>query len=1516
MKYFRAFILVFFIALGLSAQEKKVIFNNLSVDNLLPSNDVNFIKQDKFGFIWVGMRGGLCKYDGKKVKIYGSGINENSLPSDDIINGCVLNNGDFIIATSNGLARYFHATDRIKQYVSNNTDTNSLLENFIPQVVVAKGGKVWLRHFNGISIYDPKTEKFERLGPNLGGKSYLNISQIFTLHLTPDSGIIIRDYKKGIFVQKEDQFKLMPLNYEVQKLLYIDDLRNVILMGNKFIYWNMDDPAYKIHEIKLDNSEDYKIIAYTVDGQKRIWVAASASVFVVDIHRGKVDHISHDKYPELKKYKSYESISYIKGQGVFAFSSNQAMCLFDTITCKPRLFIPDISDPLSFKAYGSIIHIDFLHDKGKVNWISTPDKGLMYFDLNKTKFPLIQNSALVQNSIKNTTIRGIASIDKRFVWIGNNLGLNLYDRKTNEFTLFQTNFTGINNIQIFNDNEIWVAHLGLTVFQFDSIQKKIKKVWEVFPENGHPEVLPGWYVTRIYKDPRGVIWVGASGLGKFIPEKKGNSMGYFTCYFQDASNPKSLLNNTLWDILRDHDNNLWITTSSGLSCLDIEKNTFTNYKNDKNDMHSLSTDNVKCLLEDSKKNIWIGTEGGGFCRFNKKERNFERFDQTHGLPSTTIYGMYEDQNGIIWMSSKNGIIQFDPQKVSFTQYGVADGVQAMEYNIQSYNYNPATKEILFGGSKGVNIFDPLKVKSSQYVPNLVISYLMINNRPVEVSFGSNKTPLTKPIWETEQIQLKYTQNSLYFEYASLDFSSPDIIRYKYILEGFDKEWIIPDAKNNSANYTNLDPGKYIFRVKATNSDGIWNVPERKLYIFIAPPFWETWWFRIIVLLTLVSSVVSYLRYKTYAMKKRNELLETLVNQRTQEVMQQKEEIQQQAEELEATNEELTAQSDALKMSNEELNEKNNEIQKSFSNAQTISEFGKSVTSTFDLDSINEIAHFYVNSMMSADAFGVGIYNEKENQIEYIGFIEAGQKLDKFTKKLDTENSLSAWCFNNQQSVFINDLDKEYSKYIPNLPNISTQQKPKSLIHLPLSIMERRIGIIVVNSFKKDAYSQQDFINLQSLASYISISIDNANAYQTLNQQKEKLLILDQFKESMTGMIVHDLKNPLNAILGLSSMNEEDEIMQMINSAGNQMLNLVLNILDVQKFEDSAVKLNLSIAPLSEIVNTSISQVALLVKQKNQSIILNIPSECRVDVDVEIIVRVFVNILTNAIKYTQTGGKIKIGTKQNPENPNQVIAYISDTGQGIPADKLHLVFEKFGQVEAKKSGGVRSTGLGLTFCKLVVEAHQGQIWVESEVGVGTTFLFHLPSKSLTSYSMTNEETTMEDVSVSPNNGTYFIARKIESGKITMEYACSESNLKIINEQRDQFCVILISDDDEFCQVNIETCITSLVEKMILVYTNNGKDAVEVCKQIIPHIILMDWQMPVMDGIEAIILIKSDELTQKIPILMVTSRESEKDLKRAFEAGAMDYIKKPFEKDIFVQRVKTMLQFSFVMNKRIE
>jgi len=1537
---------------------RNTIFHKLNTQNGLPDNIVTCVVQDKTGFIWIGTANGLVRYDGINFKVYQNIPSDStSLTSNTIRNIIIVQNNIFYLVTNVGLVKFYPEIEKFEHLHTQKNPELFKRKTNSNNSILDKKQRIWIELDLELIVYDTRLERVSAVINNTkyGKFGWHNEDKIF--HIEDKDGYLwFTDPNNGFYRVELKDTTVAIKNYNKNfnrdikipinaNNVHKDSRGNIYLSNNGlFMLPNNKKNTDEFEQIDLfkgklpKDNMDFKILSIVEDDANNLWIATdNYGLKKYNLQTKEVEHLNFFTI-NYKGIKTNRAIFFKdKNNAIWAVFQNNVIVKYNNNTRQFTEYKHNPTDPNSpDKDYfaENMSKLRYFQDNSGVYWFATLSGGITFFDPAKAKFPVYKELPNANAGLSGNKAWGIYEDNHNYLWLGiQNSGLNILNLQNGSINYYKPDmnkdYSGLHSIMSIaqiTENEFWLGSVPLKRVNYDYKAQKLKYIDEFKPLFSDTAAYHSWTTIYVFKDSRNNIFTGTIGFGmeQYMKPDKEHPNGYFKHFPHNANNPNGIAGAKVWHIMEDTQNRLWISTGGGISIMNKERDAFTNHFANANK----SNQSVKMCFQDKKGRFWIATESGGLNQFIENENRFVTYNKKNGFPSDNIYAVYDDKSGNLWMSSNAGIIRFNPDTKETIVFTTDDGLQGIQFLVGAFHKGKSGK-IYFGGNDGINHFYPDSIKLSAYVPKLVFTSLKISGNEIFANKTYNgKIFLTKELSYLKEITLSYRENMFSIEFAALDYSASKNIKYTYQIEGLSNDWVKVDAQDRKISFTNLSPGKYTIKVKSTNSDGVWCENMRTLKLTITPPFWQTWWFRTITLFLIVSSSIAYYKYKTYEIKRKNQELERKVAERTHEVMQQKEEIQQQAEELEATNEELTAQSDALKMSNEELNlkndelnQKNDEIEKSFKISQVISEFGQRVTSTFDLESINEIVYGYLYSIMPTDAFGIGLYKEDKNEIEYIGFIEEGQKIDNFTKKLDSENSLTAWCFNNQKVLFVNDLETEYSKYISSLPNVSTNKQPQSIIHLPLSVNEKRLGIIVVNSFHKNAYTNKDLVHLQSLASYITIAIDNANAYKTVNAQKEKLQELDNFKEAMTGMIVHDLKNPLNAIIGLSSMNPEDEMMQMINSAGNQMLNLVLNILDVQKFENTEVKLNLNEASLYELAEEANRQVTLLIKQKKQILNINILPQTIISTDSEVTIRVFVNMLTNAIKYTPNGGSISINqeailfneddynksdlipdtikTKFKFQTPICLIS-VSDTGQGIPADKLHLVFEKFGQVEAKKSGGVRSTGLGMTFCKMVVEAHGGAIWITSEVGKGTNFYFTLP------FARNNESIQIENLVVTKNieeikKSLYDICLVHENGSSEI---IAESGVASLEKE----LKILVADDDKYSIDVIKNCLSTWGKTFLIYAVGNGIEAVDAAKIIVPDIILLDWEMPQLDGLEALKQIKSIPELSKIPVAMVTSRSGNSHIQLAFDAGAADYIKKPIDKTEALFRVQTLANLS--------
>ena len=392
------------------------------------------------------------------------------------------------------------------------------------------------------------------------------------------------------------------------------------------------------------------------------------------------------------------------------------------------------------------------------------------------------------------------------------------------------------------------------------------KIYKNEPENLNS--LSNNIIQSIYEDSDKRLWIG-TGIGLNLYDRK---IDEFISFKHDPENPNSISEDQVQScILEDRNGNLWIGTWDGLNKLMSSelKNVFVNpslvkfihYKNQQKS-YCLSDNRVISIFEDIKGNLWFGTYGGGLNKLSPEEQDsanphFVHYTINDGLPSNVIYAIQGDNHGYIWLSTDNGLSVLNPQTKNFRNYDVNDGLQGNQF-FWGASFKGRNDELFFGGTKGFNSFYPEGQRINNHIPPVVITDFQIFNKPVEIN--SPNSPLTKSITETKRIRLSYSQNVFSFEFAALDYTSPNKNRYAYMMEGFDNDWIYSDNRRY-ITYTNLDPGEYTFRVKGSNNDGIWNEKGAAITLEILPPLWRTWWFIALASITVVGVIGFIIFYR-------------------------------------------------------------------------------------------------------------------------------------------------------------------------------------------------------------------------------------------------------------------------------------------------------------------------------------------------------------------------------------------------------------------------------------------------------------------------------------------------------------------------------------------------------------------------------------------------------------------------------------------------------------------------------
>jgi signal transduction histidine kinase len=331
----------------------------------------------------------------------------------------------------------------------------------------------------------------------------------------------------------------------------------------------------------------------------------------------------------------------------------------------------------------------------------------------------------------------------------------------------------------------------------------------------------------------------------------------------------------VFSIIEDSSGFLWVGTRvGGLNKFEPKKEKFTHYTSEKCD---LSHNFVLSIYEDQNGTLWVGTYGGGLNKMTDREKGiFKSYREKDGLPNDAIYGILEDNHGNLWLSTNNGISKFNPKTKTFKNYDIDDGLQSNEFNAGAYFKSPDGK-IFFGGINGFNSFFSNEIQYNLFVPPVVITDFFISNESVKPQWQSPGSPLKKVIHEMQELTLSPQQNSFSFEFALIDYTSPQKNQYKYKLDGYNENWINTDSKNRRATYTNLPSGNYVFLVTGSNSDGIWNKKATSIKIKILTPLWRTWWAYTLYLLVFI--MFAYLIWSVWSKR----VLKQRVEEQTKEL---------------------------------------------------------------------------------------------------------------------------------------------------------------------------------------------------------------------------------------------------------------------------------------------------------------------------------------------------------------------------------------------------------------------------------------------------------------------------------------------------------------------------------------------------------------------------------------------------------------------------------------------------------
>jgi len=904
----------------LNAQE---IYNNLAQqkvefehfgENHGVNRFINCVYRDSRGFLWFASEGnGLYKYDAYEFENFNYSYNDSASLIRNSVEEILYEDsaGDIWVRAGDKLHRYNRSTNNFTRFQHNPADPYSVNDGRIISVVEDLRGNIWIGSYGreadhtigGLTMYEAESGKFIKYENGYETANSFGINGIISLLVDNSGALWIGRSCDGVerFVwdssaagYRFDKFKYASnhpgdlLNYAILEIVEDEGSIWFGTYGGGLLRYEKrknEIKQYRIHPQEFHKSNIITILS--LDHEGKLWLGTSGGLATFDrindtiiqycndpdnpfsITAGPINSIVHD---------SKESSWILTNGNWYSKGINR----FDPVTGKFFLYQHNPQDPASLST--NLINTLFVDDTG-ILWVGTFDRGIDKFDPKKRKFNLYQCRTDSPMGMPEGRIQVIFEDHRGVFWIGtHDYGLFRFDRKSGEISkyLFNPDNPGsINNNTILSICEgppgiLWMGGLG----GLKKLDMETMEFRHFIHDPDDPNSISADHIMSIYRDNSGILWIGTleDGLNLFDPETEK-----FEVYSKNSDNQEGFNANTIFIVYEDSNGTIWLGSNNGLIKYIPGKNgdsdKFLHYKHDDNNLNSISSNGVRTLVDDNSGNLWIGTDGGGLNKFNLENESFTVYTMEDGLPNNTIWGILIDEKGNLWISTDNGgLSRFNPVTEKFSNYDQSDGLQGSQFNFNAY-YKSRSGEMFFAGDKGINYFYPDSVKNNPYVPPIVITDLKLYNKSVPINENS---PLKKSITELGEIELKYNENFISFEFAALNFTNSHKNRYKYKMTGLDPDTVYSGTRR-FADYTDMKPGDYTFWVTGSNNDGIWNEKGVSLHIVIHPPWWRSRLAYSLYIVFVILMVSGFIRWRTWSLRKDKEELEKQVRERTREI---------------------------------------------------------------------------------------------------------------------------------------------------------------------------------------------------------------------------------------------------------------------------------------------------------------------------------------------------------------------------------------------------------------------------------------------------------------------------------------------------------------------------------------------------------------------------------------------------------------------------------------------------------
>jgi len=757
--------------------EENFYFRHFGVEDGLPQNTINCIIQDQQGFMWFGTKDGLSRYDGYSFR----------------------------------------------NFCYNLKDKNSIGNNFIRCLYQDKDGVIWVGTDMGIYLYHPDTELFSRF--DLKTDQGIGVEkEVNDIKSDQEGNLWFAVDWQGVFHYKPHRNELIfyKVNAIVNAWCICVDRDNQVWIGTHggglSRYDRKNDCFETISDEKSAGDAIYRLFQ---DNYNDLLIGTNnEGVKKLSLIDKQVKPLF---YPESKDQFFVRDIIRKSDYELF-IGTESGLFIYNVQDKTVRHYVYEPFDPYSLS--DNAIY-SLCKDREGGFWIGTYFGGVNYYPPQHTPFARFYPQSK-NNSIQGKRVREFQQDRYGGLWIGTeDNGLNYYNPDSKTFKNFMPDGAGsivYHNIHglLADGDRLWV---GTFAHGVDIIDIKSQKVIRHYQKTESQNSLCDNSVFSIYKDDAGNIWLGTIyGLSLYEPREERFTKVNFTG------------NVFIYDIFQSYDGILWFATfNQGIFRYNPRTKEWKVFKHDPDDPGSLAYNKIISIYEDSKKNLWFTSEGGGICKYHPQKETFTSYTTQDGLPSNVIYQILEDNKSRLWLTSNNGLSCYNPDNGVIKTYTMVNGLLGNQFNYKS-GYKAPDGKLYFGCLNGFIAFDPLSFTENEIIPPVVITGFHLFSR--EYGMEPVDSILTNSIHKLKEIRLKYDQSSFTIDFAALSYAAPEKNNYVYILEGLENNWTQLTGKH-SVTYSNAPPGDYLFQVKGSNSDGIWNEQATRLKIHIYPPFYKT-----------------------------------------------------------------------------------------------------------------------------------------------------------------------------------------------------------------------------------------------------------------------------------------------------------------------------------------------------------------------------------------------------------------------------------------------------------------------------------------------------------------------------------------------------------------------------------------------------------------------------------------------------------------------------------------------------